>query len=834
MIQIKDITKTYQAGDTKVEALKGVSINFRENEFVSILGQSGCGKTTLLNVIGGLDKYDSGDIIINGKSTKQFKDKDWDAYRNHHIGFVFQSYNLIPHLNVLENVEMSLTIGGVSKKQKREMATNALIKVGLKEQLKKKPNQLSGGQMQRVAIARAIVNNPKIILADEPTGALDSETSVQIMDLLKEIAGDHLIIMVTHNKEIADKYSTRIINLLDGEVVGDTNPYQNPQIEEKEENEQKEIKNNKKTSKNKSAMGFFTAFMLSLKNLISKKGRTFMTSFAGSIGIIGIALVLAVSNGFSGYISDLQSNALSGYPIAISTITVNMDAITQGSMQDKEKMQEFPTEQKVYSYSMATSLAKYSQYNFLSPQFLQYMKDFEQKDLQKSESERVLNDIEYSYASAIPVFTQNPNGEIIKVDTELSNSVLGGDQNGYFAEGLKNDEFVKSKYDILAGEYPTDKTQLALVVDSYNRISSTILTSLGILDISKTEFSFQEVIGKEYKVFLNDAYYDNEFKPITDASTIQTLYNSDSDNVITCKISCILRINKEAPTTLYSTGIRYSNQLTGYVNSANRQSQIVQAQLNEREKFIVPFSFGVSELGTTFTFNYIDHTNPLLSLKKFAKSNYNVDLTVEELQEYGLQMLSASTIPVSIKMYPRNFNAKDKLIKYIEAWNNTEQGKTNKIMYSDQTAFLTSTLGELVNIISYVLIAFAAISLVVSSIMISIITYVSVIERTKEIGVLRSIGARKKDISRVFNAETLIIGLLSGSIGVFVTFILTFPISAIIKAVAGDAITTNIAILAPQSAFILIAVSVILTVIAGFIPAKMASKKDPVKALRTE
>ncbi len=739
----------------------------------------------------------------------------------------------------MENVEIALSIAGMNKKEKRELATNALTKVGLIDQLNKKPNQLSGGQMQRVAIARAIVNNPKIILADEPTGALDSETSIQIMDLLKEIAGDHLIIMVTHNQEIADKYSSRIIKLLDGKVVGDTNPFvpKENKTEEQQAQEQN-VNEHKKTKKKKSAMGFFTAFMLSLKNLISKKGRTFMTSFAGSIGIIGIALILAVSNGFNGYIAKLQSDTLSGYPIAISTITVNLDAISQGASQESKKEQEFPDDQIIHSYNIATSLAKYSQYNFLSPEFISYMKKFENEDVKKNENDRVLNDIEYSYASAIPVFTLDPNGNVIKVDTSLANSVLGGGQNGAFSEGLSNKQFVSSKYDVIAGEHlPQDKTELALVVDSYNRISSSILSSLGILNITKTDFTFDEILNKEYKVFLNNAYYkhtDETYEAVTDQDEITTIYNSNSENVITCHISCILRIKEDAPTTLYSPGIIYSNELTNYVNTQNRNSDIVQAQLNETEKFIIPFSFGVSELGTTFTFNYIDHPNPLLSLKKFAKASYNVDLTTAELQEYGLQMLSASSIPVSIKMYPKNFDAKDIIIKYIEAWNETEKGQTNKIMYSDSTAFLTSTLGQLVDIISYVLIAFSAISLVVSSIMISIITYVSVIERTKEIGVLRSIGARKKDISRVFNAETLIIGLLSGALGVLVSFVLTFPISAIIISVAGGSITTRMAVLAPQSAFILILISIVLTVLAGFIPAKMASKKDPVKALRTE
>ena len=840
MIKITDIVKDYTAGDSVVHALKGITLTFRENEFVSILGPSGCGKTTLLNVLGGLDRYTSGDIEINGKSTKLFRDKDWDSYRNHYIGFVFQSYNLIPHLTVLENVEIALTIAGLDKKTKKEKATNALIRVGLEGQLHKKPNQLSGGQMQRVAIARAIVNNPKIILADEPTGALDSKTSKQIMELLKEIAGDHLIIMVTHNSELAKKYSTRIIKLLDGEVKSDSNPYKvdeqsNTQEDEKiEQNNQKTDekvqKNAKKVKKNKTSMSFWTAFMLSLKNLFSKKGRTFMTSFAGSIGIIGIALVLAVSNGFSTYINDLQSTTLAGYPIAISTITVNMDSITQGisSSSSEEQLTEFPDDKEIYSYNLEEDLAKYSQYNFISPKFIEYMQDFAKKDSEKPQVMQALNTIEFSYASSLPVFTKNANGEIVKIDTTMSNSVMGGGQSGSFTEALSNDEFVEGKYDVIAGEYPNDPYDLVLVVDSYNRVSASVLKALGMS--SQDKYTFDEILNKEYKIFLNDIYYDENFKPIdNNAELISTYYNQqDNENVVTCKITGILRIKPDNPTSLYSEGIKYSPALTTLLREKNKQSKIVQAQLNDRENFIVSFSFGVSELGLKVPFTTIEQ------LITFAKYSYNVDLKVEQAQQYGLQMLGASDIPVSITLYPTSFDAKDEIISYITAWNDMEENKNNQIMYSDQTAFLTDTMGQLVNIISYVLIAFASISLIVSSIMISIITYVSVIERTKEIGVLRSIGARKKDISRVFNAETLIIGLCAGILGVLVSVILSFPINAIVRSLAGASFTANIAVLSPISAIILVMISVVLTIVAGFIPAKMAAKKDPVKALRTE
>lgn len=851
MIKITDIVKDYSAGDSVVHALKGISLTFRENEFVSILGPSGCGKTTLLNVLGGLDRYTSGEIEINGKSTKLFRDKDWDAYRNHYIGFIFQSYNLIPHLSVLENVEIALTIAGLDRKTKREKAKEALNRVGLGEQLNKKPNQLSGGQMQRVAIARAIVNNPKIILADEPTGALDSKTSKQIMELLKEIAGDHLIIMVTHNAELAKKYSTRIIKLLDGEVKSDSNPFiieekqdkaQNQEIADEEQKieennvkiDEKTQKKPKKDKKNKSSMSFWTAFMLSLKNLISKKGRTFMTSFAGSIGIIGIALVLAVSNGFSIYINNLQSTTLAGYPISVSTVTVNLDSLRQG-MTDSgsdEELPEFPDSDEIFSYdsefNMITDLAKFSQYNFISPEFVEYMQAYKDEDDEKLDAQKTLNAMDFSYAYEMPVYTTNSSGEIIKVNTSLETSTMSGTQSGIFSEGLSNADFVQSNYDVIAGTYPKEVTDLVLVVDSYNRLPASLLESLGI--DSKESYTFDDILNKEYKVFTNNIYYKQDYTALdieNDLETITTYYNSqENSNVITCKISAILRIKEDNPTSIYSEGIKYSPLLTEHLRQINKQSDIAKAQLENTETLLVPFVFNVSELNMSIPFSSIS------SLISFAKTSYDIDLTISQAQQYGLQMLGASDIPVAITLYPTSFDAKEEIANYIQNWNNTHPD--NKIVYSDQTAFLTETMGQMVDIISYVLIAFASISLVVSSIMISIITYVSVIERTKEIGVLRSIGARKKDISRVFNAETLIIGLCSGILGVAVSFILTFPISAIVKNVAGGTFTANIAVLSPISALILVAISVVLTVVAGFIPAKMAAKKDPVKALRTE
>ncbi len=855
MIQIKDIEKNYQSGDNIVRALKGISINFRENEFVSILGQSGCGKTTLLNVLGGLDRYDSGEIIINGKSTKQFKDKDWDSYRNHYIGFIFQSYNLIPHLTVLENVEIALSIAGLNRKEKREKAINALNRVGLGEQLHKRPNQLSGGQMQRVAIARAIVNNPKIILADEPTGALDSETSVSIMNLLKEIAGDHLIIMVTHNENLAKTYSTRIVSLLDGKVINDTNPYV-PTNEELSKQTQSldfntKTKKDKKAKKIKSQMGFFTAMNLSLKNLLTKKGRTFLTSFAGSIGIIGIALILAVSNGFTGYINKLQSDTLSGYPVTVSTFTVDTESIqnAMSGILNSEEEDFSNTNQIQIKDPMITDYSKFAKYNFISPEFISYIQKFEEDNKNLPDAMQSINNIQYSYASPLNILTKN-NNEIVKVNSSVTSNPLLGSESSAFLEGLSSDEFVLSQYDVIYGNYPQNLNEVALVISENNSLTKELASALGIeikLNQETGEYepiNFEDIAGvngKEFKVLLNDTYYTpvyegetitkfNELN-LTDSSLSQQdkldIYNNSSN--ITLKISGILRIKDDSPLELYSSGIIYSPELTKEVSKLNQNSLIV-TETRQTGTFFKPYNITIS----AGTFNRTETANNVTEAKLKIKMLFNYDLTNDDAIEYGLQGLGCSTIPTSIKIYPKNFEGKDKITNYINEWNNSTQGQNNKIFVTDATKFLSDTMGQMVNIISYVLIAFASISLVVSSIMIAIITYVSVIERTKEIGVLRSIGARKKDISRVFNAETLIIGFLSGFLGVMVSWLLTFPISAIIKKVAGGSITTNLAVLSPISAIILIAISIVLTLVAGFVPSKLAAKKDPVKALRTE
>lgn len=851
MIQLKDINKTYTAGDTVVKALNNININFREKEFVSILGPSGCGKTTLLNILGGLDRYDYGDIVVNGTSTKQFKDKDWDAYRNHYIGFVFQSYNLIPHLSIVENVELALSIGGTNKKNKRKMALDALEKVGLKAQAKKRPNQLSGGQMQRVAIARAIVNNPEIILADEPTGALDSETSVQVMDILKEISKEHLVIMVTHNKELADKYSTRVINLLDGNLVGDSSPFT---IEEN--------KDVKQTKKNKSAMSIFTAFSLSFKNLMSKIGKTLLVSFAGSIGIIGIALVLAVSTGLNSYIASMQSNALGNYPITVSAISVDMDSFKSFDRKDDASG---GSENEIVPYNPMVQYVKYGHYNNLTSNFVNKVKEFEENDKQNGNEK--LNVVDYNYYLPVRFVTKNISGESVTYTYAVrknTTSILSGSSSSSIYPMLDNLDFVMEQYDLIAGELPKQNkgtnysTDIVLVVGAGNKISASTLNALGFKTetdekLNYKNISFESIIGKEYKVVTNDNYYtpkyEDGYTPVTDDNTnfehikafdkmdisnqtvLQDAYNTST---ITLKISGILRI-KEDGIELLNDGLAYMQSFEKYYSNDCENSLIARKQIANKQagnyEFFDNYVLSVSEISSILP---RDGFASIEAINSFLNAQYGYTLSNEDAFEVAMQQIGISNIPISIKFFPKNFKGKDSIINMIDEFNATCIEEKDKIVYSDTTGFITSTLGQMVNIVSYVLIAFAAISLVVSSIMIGIITYTSVIERTKEIGVLRSIGARKKDISRVFNMETFIIGLSAGLIGVVVAFALTFPISKIIIKVAGGAVTTNLAILKVADMLILVAISTILTLIAGLIPARIAAKKDPVKALRSE
>ena len=843
ILELKDIKKDYKLADNVVPALKGVSMAFRHNEFVSILGPSGCGKTTMLNIIGGLDQYTSGDLIIKGQSTKKFKGGDWDTYRNHSIGFVFQSYNLIPHLSVLGNVELALTLAGISSKERKQRAMAVLERVGLKNECKKRPNQLSGGQMQRVAIARALVNNPEILLADEPTGALDSKTSVQIMELIKEISKERLVIMVTHNTELAEKYSSRIIKLLDGKVIDDSNPPSENDdaleriIETLPQNAQNLQKNDKKAfKKKKSSMSVFTAFMLSLKNLITKKGRTILTSVAGSIGIIGVALVLAISNGFTNYINKMQTDTLGGYPIAVSTVAIDYSSLSS-FMGESNKVGTSEEEGSFGVYNPSTIIAKMGNYNFISDKFVKYINDYIEEDNKKGDR-KSLSSVQFTYATNLKVLTEGSEG-IIFVDTKPTTSSIYGTSSSLFYEGLADKDFVLSNYDIVEGKYPENKNEVLLVLDSTGALSTDMLTKLGIAVSVNSEGEYErilysDVIGKTYKVISNDTYYtpvyDSEGN-VTEFSTLakadyQTAFDGASETLSICGV---MKPRKDIVVEVFDAGIMYLPELATSYQQDCKNSLIVQKSIDDG-KFYVPFTVDISEL-KGFGLG-IQNFNTPAEIVGFVKSSFDIDMTAEEATNLGLQMVGASTIPTGIYLYPKNFDGKAEVLKLIDDWNASENGAHNKIVYTDATEVLTGTLGELINIISYVLIAFAAISLLVSSIMIGIITYVSVVERTKEIGVLRSIGARKRDIARVFNAETFIIGLFAGLIGVVLTYILCFPVNAIIAKVSGG--LKNIAVLKFDHALILIAVSFVLTLISGLIPARIASKKDPVVALRSE
>ena len=843
ILELKDIKKDYKLADNVVPALKGVSMAFRHNEFVSILGPSGCGKTTMLNIIGGLDQYTSGDLIIKGQSTKKFKGGDWDTYRNHSIGFVFQSYNLIPHLSVLGNVELALTLAGISSKERKQRAMAVLERVGLKNECKKRPNQLSGGQMQRVAIARALVNNPEILLADEPTGALDSKTSVQIMELIKEISKERLVIMVTHNTELAEKYSSRIIKLLDGKVIDDSNPPSENDdaleriIETLPQNAQNLQKNDKKAfKKKKSSMSVFTAFMLSLKNLITKKGRTILTSVAGSIGIIGVALVLAISNGFTNYINKMQTDTLGGYPIAVSTVAIDYSSLSS-FMGESNKVGTSEEEGSFGVYNPSTIIAKMGNYNFISDKFVKYINDYIEEDNKKGDR-KSLSSVQFTYATNLKVLTEGSEG-VIFVDTKPTTSSIYGTSSSLFYEGLADKDFVLSNYDIVEGKYPENKNEVLLVLNSTGALSTDMLTKLGIAVSVNSEGEYErilysDVIGKTYKVISNDTYYtpvyDSEGN-VTEFSTLakadyQTAFDGASETLSICGV---MKPREDIVVEVFDAGIMYLPELATSYQQDCKNSLIVQKSIDDG-KFYVPFTVDISEL-KGFGLG-IQNFNTPAEIVGFVKSSFDIDMTAEEATNLGLQMVGASTIPTGIYLYPKNFDGKAEVLKLIDDWNASENGAHNKIVYTDATEVLTGTLGELINIISYVLIAFAAISLLVSSIMIGIITYVSVVERTKEIGVLRSIGARKRDIARVFNAETFIIGLFAGLIGVVLTYILCFPVNAIIAKVSGG--LKNIAVLKFDHALILIAVSFVLTLISGLIPARIASKKDPVVALRSE
>lgn len=783
-LKLDNIKKTYNSGEA-VTALKGISLGFRESEFVSILGPSGCGKTTLLNIIGGLDRYDSGDLIINGLSTKKFRDSNWDSYRNHSIGFVFQSYNLIGHQTVLQNVEIAMTLSGISSAERKRRARQALTEVGLADQMKKKPNQLSGGQMQRVAIARALVNDPDIILADEPTGALDSNTSVQIMNILKKVSKTRLVIMVTHNGELAEQYSDRIIRLLDGEVQSDSNPILDSEAgnEAAQAPEKQKFKN--------TSMSLFTATSLSFKNLLTKRGRTLITSFAGSIGIIGVALVLALSSGLSAYMSSMQSDTLSGYPVTISTGEQTIDLTERpGEDNNTSTYTEYPDENILYSYDSEENTTKHS--NVITQDYLNYIDDLE------TELPGTVNNISYKYGVNINLLAKGQDTPV-KFETMAASGAMAalGGSNTYWQELPENDDFILSLYDLVGegSRMPTAKNEVVLVVDEYNRIDKEFFDKLGITENTE-EYKLTDFIGKSIlKIVPNDDYYIQNGDLFTAASPAdyEKLYDSDSGTELT--IVGILRPKEDATSSYLTTGIAYTPDLTAAVVEDAQNSKIAVAQKGSDKNVL---------LGTVFA--------------------------DDKTKENALLLLGADATPTGIDIYPKDYESKDKIKEYLDKYND---GKSDddQVVYSDLAEMITSMTGTLLDTVTYVLVGFAAISLIVSTIMISIITYVSVIERTKEIGILRSVGARKKDISRVFNAETLIIGFTAGIIGVGLSYLLTIPINAVIGNLVG---ITGIASLNPLHAAVLIIGSMLLTLIAGFIPSRMAAKKDPVAALRSE
>ena len=769
MLEIKNINKSYRVGDFEQKVLKDVSIKFRKSEFVAILGHSGSGKTTLLNLIGGLDRYDSGDIIINGKSTKNFKDKEWDAYRNNSIGFIFQSYNLIGHISILDNVEMGMTLSGISKKTRRKNAIEALNRVGLGSHIHKKPNQLSGGQMQRVAIARALANDPDIILADEPTGALDSSTSKSIMDLIKEISKDKLVIMVTHNEDIANEYASRIIRLSDGEILEDSNPVKN-------------IKDNNDYHLKKTAMSFITALNLSLRNIITKKGRTLLTAFASSIGIIGIALILSLSNGFDKQIEKFENDTLTNYPITISRGTMEGTEEVMNSFTNSGGT--YPSDKFVYKQKI--DLEKLTHINNIDEEYMKYLDNIDKS---------LIDGISYTRLSVmnINLLVKGKKTKMVNFGTSM-NSIMT------IPKTFNNEKnYLTTNYDLLYGAYPSRAIDVLLVVSSDNEVSEKVLENLGF-DINDEKFSFNDIIGKELVYVINDNLYS---KIKYGDKTIYMMKNNydelyDMEDNIKLKISGIVRLKEDVKTGMFSPGIIFKDELGELIYEKNKDSKIVEAQKG-KDYFV-------------------------LNGEKFSANSM-----ISDAKE-AIKYLGGSDIPFMINIYPKDFKSKNEICTYLDKFNENKN-ESDKIVYKDYAKIFVDLSQNIMDAITYVLIAFSAISLIVSSIMIGIITYISVLERTKEIGILRALGARKKDITRVFNAETFIIGVTSGLIGIIIAKLLLFPVNIILENMTG---LTNVAILNPIHALILIIISVILTLIGGYIPAIMASRKDPVVSLRVD
>ena len=879
MLSLSNIKKVYKTGDNVVNALDGVSLSFRENEFVSILGPSGGGKTTLLNIIGGLDRYTSGDLVIGGKTTKKFSSRDWDTYRNHSVGFIFQSYNLIPHQTVLSNVELALTLSGVSKKERRKRAIDALVKVGLGDQLRKKPNQMSGGQMQRVAIARALVNNPDILLADEPTGALDSATSLQIMALLKEIAADRLVVMVTHNPELAETYSTRIIKIQDGKIVGDSDPY-TPEGEE--------VK--KEGAKKHTSMSFLTALSLSLKNLMTKKGRTILTSFAGSIGIVGIALILALSTGINAYIESVEEDTLSSYPLTIETSTVDLSSSLQELM-NATKIEGERDPDKIYSNDVMSKMMK----STISSSVQNNLTDFKKfLDGNKSNIREYTTDIKYRYSTPLNIYKANMENGIDKVSPDTaftdigmdsqstsSSSMMGSSMSmmqsmmSVWKELVGSNELLKEQYTVLKGRLPEAYNEAVIIVTPNNEISDFTLYSLGIKDPqelvdmmkefqetgeisfepTQTEYTYDDLLSLSYKMLANTDYFEKQNGVWVDRSDDDIYVTQKLKDAEEIKIVGILRPNSDALANAEAGSIGYTRELMEKFVEKVNDSEIVKEQLANKEVDVftgLKFSNGEKlSFSNTQELSAFIETLPepqksqaAASLTQMAQSgmseqailsafasglSQNSDATLDSrLDEIGYASLETPSI---IEIYSKDFEAKDYIEDIIHDYNEDVKEETDKITYTDYIGLMMSSVTAIINAISYILIAFVAISLVVSSIMIGIITYISVLERTREIGILRAIGASKKDIARVFNAETLIVGFLAGAFGIGLTLLCILPVNAILHAVTDISAS---AFLPPLAAIILIGVSMLLTFIAGLFPSKVAANKDPVVALRTE
>ena len=781
MLTLKNIKKSYTTGEFTQVALDGVSLKFRENEFVAILGPSGSGKTTCLNVVGGLDKYDFGDLIINGKSTKEFSDSEWDSYRNNSIGFIFQSYNLIGHLDIVSNVEMGMTLSGIAPKIKREKALEALERVGLKDHVHKKPNQLSGGQMQRVAIARALANDPDIILADEPTGALDTKTSVQIMELIKEISKDKLVIMVTHNPELAQDYADRIVEFRDGNIVSDTNPLNDESKKEK-------------YSLKKTSMSFFTALKLSGMNIRTKKGRTFLTALASSIGIIGIAVILSLSNGFDAQISEMQEDALAEYPITISKQTqeITKEAMESRRKEMNEKMlgtSEYVDSDEVYLYDSSENTLIHT--NNISSEYIDYIKEIDPE---------IVDTIGYTRIASMNLLRKvDDKIEPITFSASDKSNSSPMDQMGSglasYPSSIKDNttSFIEKNYDLLEGEYPKSETDLVLIVDSKNRVDVNAMKNLGIDTTNLDSIKFKDLVGMEFKLISNNDYYKKtQFNTFMPSNDYEKMYNS-SDSV-TLTLSGVVRIKEDAGISMIGEGIAYSDDLTELVIEKAKDSDIVQAQKD---------------------------------------ADYNVisrEAIDEETKKNLVAYLGGDETPYAIMLYPTSFENKDQVISYLDDYNENKSSE-DKIVYTDLSKMLSDMTGGIMDGITIVLVAFAATSLVVSLIMVGIITYISVLERTKEIGVLRALGARKKDITRVFNAETFIIGTSSGLLGISIAWLLTIPINSVLYKMTE---LESVAKLNPVHAIALLIISVTLTMIGGWIPSKMAARKNPVEALRSE